>query len=98
MAAITSGIFAGAMLSSVIATGAGVAGAAAGAATAITSAVKKPKSASAPVYDAEAEKRKAEEAASAQNKKRVLEQTQTVNTSALGNTGKVTTGKTVLGG
>ena len=52
----------------------------------------------APVYDAEVEKAKAQEAASAQNKKRVLEQTQTVNTSALGNTGKVNTGKTVLGG
>lgn len=57
-----------------------------------------PKDKKAPVYDADAEKRKAEEAASEQVKKKRLEQTQTVNTSALGNTGKVTTGKTVLGG
>lgn len=57
-----------------------------------------PKEKAAPVYDADAEKRKAEEAASEQVKKKRLEQTQTVNTSALGNTGKVTTGKTVLGG
>lgn len=81
--------------------GAAVAGAAGALATGVTGIVnsaKKPKSAAAPVYDAEAEKRKAQEAASAQNKKRALEQTQTVNTSALGNTGKVTTGKTVLGG
>ena len=98
MAAITSGIFAGAMLSSVIASGAAVAGAAATGVTAIVNAANKPKSGGAPLYDAEAEKRKAQEAASAQNKKRALEQTQTVNTSALGNTGKVNTGKTVLGG
>ena len=58
----------------------------------------KPKQQAAPVYDAEAEKKKAEDAASEEVKKKRLEQTQTVNTSALGNTGKVTTGKTVLGG
>jgi hypothetical protein len=57
-----------------------------------------PKDQAAPVYDADAEKKKAEEAASNQVKKKRLEQTQTVNTSALGNTGKVNTGKTVLGG
>ena len=76
----------------------GTASAVAGAATGIVNAANKPKSGGAPIYDAEAEKRKAEAAASAQNKKRMLEQTQTVNTSALGNTGKVNTGKTVLGG
>ena len=77
---------------------AGAAGALASGVTGIVNAANKPKSGGAPIYDAEAEKRKADAAASAQNKKRMLEQTQTVNTSALGNTGKVNTGKTVLGG
>ena len=57
-----------------------------------------PKEKEAPVYDANAEKKKAEEAAANQVKKKRLEQTETVNTSALGNTEKVNTGKTVLGG
>ena len=57
-----------------------------------------PKETPAPVYDADAEKKKAEEASANAMKKKKLEITQTVNTSALGNTGKVTTGKTVLGG
>ena len=57
-----------------------------------------PKEETAPTYDADAEKKKAEETASNQVKKRRVEQTQTVNTSALGNTQQVNTGKTVLGG
>lgn len=57
-----------------------------------------PKDKEAPIYDAEAEKKQAEEASANAMKKKKLELTQTVNTSALGNTSKVTTGKTVLGG
>jgi hypothetical protein len=83
---------------STILAGIGAAAAIAGATTGIVAAANKPKAESAPVYNADAEKKKAEETAAEQNRKRRMEQTQTVNTSALGNTQQVNTGKTVLGG
>lgn len=100
MAAITSGIFAGAMLSSVLATGASVAGAAAGvAATAINAAKKSKIKNNAPAYNLDAEKKKAANQEAAANRARVLSETDTIKTSALGNTGDTTTKKkTILGG
>jgi hypothetical protein len=78
--------------------GIGAAAAIASATTGIVAAANKPKAESAPVYNADAERKKAEEAASAKHRKVQAEQTDTVNTSALGNTQQVNTGKTVLGG
>ena len=100
MAAITSGIFAGAMLSSVLATGASVAGAAAGvAATAINAAKKSKIKNNAPAYNLDAEKKKAAMQTAEANKKRVMSETNTVRTSALGNTGDTQVQKkTILGG
>ena len=60
---------------------------------------KKNNATPAPVYDEKAEKEKAVENANAANKRRYLEQTDTIRTSALGASGNVTTGKkTLLGG
>lgn len=60
---------------------------------------KKTNAAPAPTYDENAEKEKAAQKANTSNKRRYLEQTDTVKTSALGATGNVTTGKkTLLGG
>lgn len=69
-----------------------------GAGAGITALATKKDNVDAPTYNADAERKKAEEAAANQAKKRRMEQTETVNTSALGNTGQVSTGKTVLGG
>ena len=77
---------------------AGTASAVAGAATGIVGLATKKDDAQAPTYDAKKEQAKAEEAASAKYRKAAAEQTQTVNTSALGGSGNVNTGKTVLGG
>ena len=53
----------------------------------------------APAYDAEAEKKAAQEATAKKNKKRIMEQTSTNRTSALGATGDVNTARNgLLGG
>ena len=96
MAVITSGILAGATLSSVIAAGAGVAGAAAGIAGTAIAAAKKDHT---PKYDAQKEKMKAANQEAEANRRRAMMETETQKTSALGNTaGTQVQKKTVLGG
>lgn len=79
--------------------GLAAAGAIAGATTSIVSATKGHKETPAPTYNAKAEQEKAANQEANANRKRVMAETETVKTSALGNTGATQTQKkTLLGG
>lgn len=60
---------------------------------------KKPATAPAPTYDANAEKKKAATQEAEANKKRIMQESDTIKTTALGNAGTTETKKkTLLGG
>lgn len=87
-----------AAISSIIA-GVTAAAALAGTATSIAAATKKPKQAPAPTFNKEAEEKKAAEQEAEANKRRIMSETDTIKTSALGNTGTTELKKkTLLGG
>ena len=85
-----------AIASSIIAAGIAAAGAIAGGAVA---ASKKPKQTPAPTYNADKEKQKVANQEGEANRRRAMAETDTIKTSALGNTGTTQTQKkTLLGG
>lgn len=87
-----------AAISSIIA-GVTAAAALAGTATSIAAATKKPKQAPAPTFNADKENQKAANQEAEANKRRIMSETDTIKTSALGNTGTTELKKkTLLGG
>lgn len=88
-----------AVATSTILAGLAAAGALTGAATSIVSATKGSNATPAPTYNYKSEQLKAANQEANANRKRVMAETDTVQTSALGNTGTTQTQKkTLLGG